>query len=556
MTYKSHCKRHIYLILIIIFAISFNLYSLVFDLSKDFPKTEFQENLHTSRVVEHSNIYWLDNPTFEDPIEPTWFSESKGDLSDLNASTSGGQVNFEILGEQNISSNITGTPQSLEWSDFNNSYFIRPDNDDLNTFGCEASHEYQESIDQSRNRPSVHWRKNVTMPVNMSDYVITSATLSSVVNGSADTDLETPNDDLSFDGAGYFATYYDYARFYVKISNLDYENLFEVAYYQTVDLGEGDQTRQATGVISYLTDTFMTVINESILIFYLSKALEQDNYNFGITLGIDIYCEDNYNDLDRDIFYSLLIKSCNLTFTYEKKMNQLTSLSWNQVGDAINGSNIEVTEANLNFKYKISENWLTTLSPNSEIQIIINNRTHSETIKLSSATTVLQEAKIGGFDLIDITPPYENISLSIQVLLADEFGLDRLFVISIDDVYLEISYTEFFPDPIPIPEPPIFWILLIITTIAAALIGSYLVAYQRVLKYPKPVRKVRKYRRTLKSENQPSKPIVHRDIAFNKVYKKELSKSSKLLNIKSSELREMKSTKVNIELEKNAGGGT
>lgn len=555
MAYKNHFKKCILLTFILIFAISFNLYSLTSNSNKEFSNIDFRENLHTSRVVEHNNIYWLDNPTFEDPIEPTWFSESKGDLSDLNASTSTGQVNFEILGEQNISSNITGTPQSLEWADFNNTYFIRPDNDDLNIYGCEASHEYQESIDQSRNRPSVHWRKNVTMPVNMTDYIITSATLTSVVNGSADTDLETPNDDLSFDGAGYFATYYDYARFYVKISNLDYENLFEVAHYQTVDLGEGDQTRQATGVISYLNDTIMTVINESILIFYLSKALEHDNYNFGITLGIDIYCEDNYNDLDRDIFYSLLIKSCNLTFTYEKKMNQLTSLSWNQVGDTINGSNVEVTEAILNFKYKISENWLAILSPNSEIQIIINNRTHSETIKLSSATTVFQEAKIGGFDLIDITPPYENLSLSIQVLIADEFGLDRLFVISIDDVYLEISYTEFFPDPIPIPEPPIFWILLIIATIATALIGSYLVAYQRVLKYPKPVRKVRKYRRTLKSENQPSKPITNRDIAFNKVYKKELSKSSKLLNIKSSEPREMKSAKINLELEMNAGGG-
>ncbi|MBY8991396.1 MAG: hypothetical protein KGD58_11630 [Candidatus Lokiarchaeota archaeon] len=489
---------------------------------------ESRAGLNTAGIVTRSNIQWLENPTFADPIQPTWFSEIKGDPTDINPSTSTGQVNFDILGSTGQFSNVSGTPSDSDWSEFNNTYFILPDGThEINVDGCEASHEFQENTDQSRNRPSVHWRRNITMPVSMEDFIITSVSLSAVVNGSADTNVETPNDDLSYDGAGYFATYYDYARFYIKFSNLDYVNLYEVAYFQTVDLGEGNQTRQATGIISYLYDTLMATIDQSTLIFYLTKALEDDPYHFGITLGIDIYCEDNYDQADRDTFYSLLIKSVNLSFTYEKKMNQLTYLSWNQIGEAINGSNIEITKSNLNFEYKISESWPDILSPNSEIRILINNIPHIETIKLGSASTSFQEAKVEGYDLLDITPPYVNINFSIQVILGDEFGLNRTITVSIDNVYLVVSYKETISDPQPVSEPLIFRILLIVASIIAGCLGGYLVAYQKVLKYPHAVRKVRKFKRTLKKKSAPSTDITSREKAFNKSYKKELSASSK-----------------------------
>jgi len=554
MKFKNHRKKLIFILLIITFTFSLNLNFLLLGLNKNYSYNEPKELLRTSRVESHDDIIWLDNPTFEDPIEPTWLSSSSGDLTDINTSTSSGQVNFEVLGEQGTFSNITGTPLSLDWADFNNSYFIRPDSDDLNLDGCNAAHEFDESVDQSRNRPSVHWRRNLTMLVNMSDYIITSASVSGIVNGSGDINLETPVDDLTVGGAQNSSTYYDYARFYVKVSNLDYENLYEVAYYQTVTLGQGDETPGGKGTLDYLNDTLMTPINDSILLFYLTKALEDDGTHFGITLGIDAYCEDNYNVWDLDTFYSLLLKSCNLSFSYEKKMDQLNSMSWTQIGDAINGSNVEVTEANLKFKYKINEDWLEFLSPNSEIRILINNRTHTETIKLSSATNSFQEAKIGGFDLLGITPAYENITLTIQLVLGDTFGLDRNMIISIDDVYLEISYTETFPDPTPIPEPVIFRYLLLAAIIAALCISGYIIAYQKILKYPKPVRKVRKFRRTLKSENMPSTEITNRNDSFNKIYKKELTKTSKLLKTKSSQPSGIKSPKLKLEPEKNKGG--
>jgi len=503
---------------------------------------ESETGLKSASIVTRSNVHWLENPTFGDPIQPTWFPEVRGDSTDISSSTSAGHANFDILGSAGLYSNVSGIPNSSDWTEFNNTYFILPDGThEINVNGCEASHEFQENTDQSRNRPSVHWRRNITTPVNMEDYIITSVSLSAMVNGSADTNVETPNDDLSYDGAGYFATYYDYARFYIKLSNLDYTNLYEVAYFQTVDLGEGNQTRQATGVIDYLYDTLMTPIDQSTLIFYLTKALEADPNHFGITLGIDIYCEDNYNQADRDTFYSLLIKSVNLSFSYEKKMDQLSSLSWSQIGEAINGSNIEITKSNLNFDYKISEIWPDTISPNSEIRVLINDIPHIETIKLGSALTSFQEAKIDGYDLLDITPPYVSINFSVQVILGDEFGLNRTFTVSIDNVDLIISYKETIPDPEPVSEPLFFRILLIIASIVAGSLGGYLVAYQKVLKYPHTVRKVRKFKRTLRKKSPPSTDIASREKAFKKTYKKELSTSSK--HMRGNPTREPRSKK-------------
>lgn len=535
---KNSMKRTYVFTILILLSLLIYISKINSNIPNDVIYKEDFEKLNLSDKVDHLDILWLDNPLFEDPIEPTWFSNIEGDSSDVDATTSPGQVNFEILGNMGMYSNVSGIPNASHWQEYNNTYFILPDDlHEINENGCEAAHTFQETTDQSRNRPSVHWRRNITTPVDMSDYIITSVSLSAIVNGSADTNVETPTANLDIGEPTYsgFATYYDFARFYIKISNLDYENLYEVAYYQTVDLGKGNQTRQGSGTVDYLNDALMTIINESNLIFYLTKALENDPYHFGITLGIDIYCEDNYDQADLDNFYSLLIKSVNLSFSYEKKIDQLTSVSWNQIGNMINGSNVEITKANLTFQYRIDKLWSDSLSPNSEFRILINNIQHTETIKLSSASTSFQDANIGGFDLTDITPPYENITLSIQVILGDEFGLNRSITLSIDNVYLEISYTETFPDPSQIPEPLIFRLLLIIASVIAVCLGSYLVAYQRILKYPKTVRKVRKYKRTLRKNNAPSIDITDRKKAFKKAYKTETSGTSKFLKGKPTE---------------------
>ncbi len=91
------------------------------------------------------------------------------------------------------------------------------------------------------------------------------------------------------------------------------------------------------------------------LITALNSAFEKDptHSNFTITLGIDIYCEDNVQSADDDIFDSLIIKSVSLSFNCTKKIDHSTTLSWNQVSDKLDNQVSEITEARFNFKGSI-----------------------------------------------------------------------------------------------------------------------------------------------------------------------------------------------------------
>jgi len=498
------------------------------------------EYLHQSDVINHPNNPWIDNPTFEGTGQP-WFSNIEGDSTDVNAPLSTGQANMGILGDSMTYSEISGTPQIGDWNEFNHSIRPLPLTHEINQYGLNVSHVYDEdssgdfpnSGDQTANLAGVMWKRNISLSADMSDYVITSASISAIVNGSGDTDLETPNDHPPFAEGGY-ASLFDFTRFYIQISDLNNLEPYEIAYFKTIDLGEGYTGRRDYDYASrnFLNDTNLLTVDEDILKFSLTQVLRHDNHNFTITLGIDVDCEDNYPGYELDVWYSLLIKSCNLTFTYEKKIDQGTSISWRQIGNAINGTNVKVTSSNLKFKYKIDQLWPTQLSPNAEIRIFINNRQHTETIKLSSATTSFLEAKIDGFDLTNIIYPYENVSLSVQLFLADELLLDRNITISITDVNLEISYTETISDVIV--EPWIFTALLVIASIVTIIVGGYLYAYQKILKYPRPVRKVVKYKKSLNKSNLPNVLILDREDLFRRAFNHEVSGSIKIYQKKPS----------------------
>lgn len=529
MSLKNHRNRKLYVIILLL-VLSLNIFMLYIHTNQSSNATKKQEKilllnqdtLTEEWFTESHTEEWLENTDFKK--DKDWDSEIDGDESDVDAEISDGHANYIIEGEEETFQVFLGTPNSSSspnWYEFNDSFYILPNIDhEINELGCNVSHEYDEGVDQSQNRPSVHWRKNIIMPVDMSEYIITSVSLSAIVNGSGDTNLETPNDPIS-------GIYYDYARFYVAVSDLDYDNIDEIAIYQTIDLGDGDDQGLTYGTIDYLYDTAMTPKEESEIIFRLNNAFEKNSRKFGVTLGITVYTEDNYDFADRDTFYSLLIKSVSLSITYEKKIDQETSVSWIQVGDKIDGENVEITSANLNFDYKINEEWDEVLSPNSEIRIIINDDEHTETIKLSDAETSFEEAEKDGFDVTNLIPKNKKITLEIQVFIADEFGLDEEITISIDDISLIISYDILMTSE----QSLLFLILFIIACIGGACIAVYIVYYQKVLKYPKPVRKIRKYRKTLKKSKAPDIHIVSRENAFNTLYSKELRSPISLLKL-------------------------
>ncbi|MHA1376086.1 MAG: hypothetical protein ACTSR7_17550 [Promethearchaeota archaeon] len=479
--------------------------------------------INLSSIEEHQD-QWLKNSNFSSPIDP-WFSQIQGDTSDITSFSSIGQANYEVIGEQRSYSNMSGTPISSEWTKVHNPEFpLYPDTSTINSEGCYVSHTFAEGADQF---PSVHWERNVSMPVDMEDYIITSASLSAVINatvkaspgGWSDGGIEAPGD---ITGSGGTQNYtWDYARFYILLSDFTKDKVYEVAYNQTIDLG-----KDSAGSYDNMTDTLMTTVPEEDLIFYLTSVLSSDFQNFTITIGIRIWCEDNWVS-DRDIWDSLLIKTCNLTFTYQKKINRFTAASWNQIGNTISGENIEITKGNLKFKYKIDQAWPVNSSPNSEIRFFINNNSLLETIKLSSATTDFQEAKTGGFDVTSLILKDINISVSIQVFIADTFALNQNITISITVVYLEISYTQFIQDTDEVPW--FFSGIFIIALVAVATLTGFLIAYIKIWRFPIPIRKVHKYNKSLKESENPKVPILPRDKAFKMKHGNYLKKTEKVL---------------------------
>ncbi|MFX1324616.1 MAG: hypothetical protein ACFE8N_06655 [Promethearchaeota archaeon] len=418
----------------------------------------------------HYNKEWIKNSEFNSPSDP-WYPLVDGDSSDANASIHSGQANFEVLGEKRVFSLIADPPIASNWTEMDNPSFPnRPDVDEITSKGCRVSHEFDDM--SAIQNPSVHWDKNITMPVNMSDYIITTASIQARVNATVDENLDRYYDYLygrnaRIDPVVPVDQYGDgdYIRFYILLSDLEKNKVYEIAYLQTVSLGNGG----APGT-DYLYDTYMISVPQEDLIYFLSSSLSTDFNNFTLTLGIRLQIEDNSEiSLDRDTFNEVIINFVNLTFTYEKKIDRYTSISLNQIGESINETNVRITDAILNFKFKLSENWPASLSPNSELRIFINNYKIEKTIKLSNMNTTFQNIILGAASIKSYILTNINISISVMLLLADDFALDRLITIIIDDVSLIISYTVFIEDS---PSYFIIWIVLIVLFIIIAILSS------------------------------------------------------------------------------------
>ena len=457
MGLKSPKKKEILALIFFLVYLPFSMLTEIDYIDKNSNTNQFYEKRNPEpndnklktqgSVIDYYQKQWIENPTFTYPIDP-WFSTLSGDNSDVRTSSDSGQANFEILGETGSFSLIADPPSASNWTETINPDFPeKPDDCDITSEGCRVSHEFNDQT--AVQNPSVHWDQNISLPINMSDFIITSTSIKTIVKATVDENLDRYGDlntnRARADDSRLVDTYGfgDFVRFYVLISDLTKDKVYEIAHYQTEQLGTGNPPGK-----DYLADTDMINIPEEDLIYYLSSVLSNDYCNFTVTLGIKLFIEDNlipYYDIDT--FDELIIKYLNLTFTYEKKIDQSTSISWVQVGDKIIGDDIDIIDARLNFKYRIDQEW-TLLSPNSEIRILINNMLFTETIKLSTANISFQDAKSGGFDVSSLILDNVNITISLQVFLADQFQLDRYITISIDDVFLNISYTLTTPEDI------------------------------------------------------------------------------------------------------------
>jgi len=100
----------------------------------------------------------------------------------------------------------------------------------------------------------------------------------------------------------------------------------------------------------------------------------------------------------------------------------------------------------LNFQYSIDQNWSTS-APLSEFRVFINNKSFNEgIIKLGSFNATYQDLEVGGVDVTSLISTDVNISISFELYIKDIFNLNSNITISIDNVYLNISYIKTFPD--------------------------------------------------------------------------------------------------------------
>ena len=432
----------IFVIVVSFFIVPFSLNFLNYTSTHPAKQSEF---IHSSAETVY-NQEWLDNNDFSTQNEWFYNQGAQGDNSTTDANISGGSANYIVVGEDSSFALTAGEVNSSSWYGwdiYSNGDFLLPDVREINSSGCYVYHFLDESEGpnsqgQTHNFPSVHFRKNISLPNDMSDYEITSASLEVIFNATVNINVDAPGDTVDQ------SAIWDSATFYVEITDLGLSYLFRVAENKTRTLGQ-DSPQDLT-----ITDKELTYLSQEDLITALNLALQKDpsHKTFTIVLGIDIYCEDNiYTGVgDLDLWESLIFKSFNLTFGYERKVDQFSSVSWNQIGNTISGGDVQITDANLEFRYRIDQDWPTALSPFSEIRIIINNNQHPETVRLSSANASWQDVKIGGFDVTNIILKDINISLSLQVFIANTFNLNNNITISIDDVYLNVTYVETFAD--------------------------------------------------------------------------------------------------------------
>jgi len=443
MIFNNHGKK-LYCFAFIIVISSLSLFIGIDSSIKTHIETGSFEKLQTSATIMHTNVLWVENPTFEDPIEPTWYPSIQGDVSDVYASTSLNQANMIIVGESHEKQIILNSTTQSDWIPFNKSGQVLVPNlgYGVDEDGCYCGHDWNETLGPN-NTPSMHWKADVSIPNDMSNYIITSVSFEAIINATVNRNVDTPGDTIAkwnpISPLDQFEKY-DYIQFYIEITTLamDEINTYRISFNQTRMLGNDNVT-------NYNMERVIGFQNEQEIINALNRVLAVDfgHDNFTVVLGIKIYSEDNFSGMDSDQWDDVRFKFLNFTFLYEKTIDQFTSGSWAQDLDEISGTNIQITDANLNFKYKIDQNW-TDSSQNSQIKIYLNDRKFEQTISLIDFddSSGFQEARSGGFDIGEILLPYENFTLSIQVFLAENFELNSNITISITDVYLYVSYTE------------------------------------------------------------------------------------------------------------------
>jgi len=140
---------------------------------------------------------WITNGDFSSQENWTVAKGELGDPADVGASISNDEANYQVLGFNDRFTFEENYDMGASWVKSNHlSFPVDPTYGDIVAGeGFRAEHSWD---DTSANQvPSVQWEYNFSLPVNMSDYVVTSASVTAGLNATVDTNIDTVADGIA-----------------------------------------------------------------------------------------------------------------------------------------------------------------------------------------------------------------------------------------------------------------------------------------------------------------------------------------------------------------------
>jgi hypothetical protein len=160
------------------------------------------------------------------------------------------------------------------------------------------------------------------------------------------------------------------------------------------------------------------------------------------------------------------------------------------------------------------------------IALTLKDLNYTTTVK-NAVITYIWELGEGTLTDLDNDGTYEAILENVP-----EGTYTIIFIIQTGDQYDFKRYSITLNAIFSVEEFFMFLIILIIAVSAAAVLGIYIIAYQKVLKYPKSVRKVRGSRKKLKKKKAPKLDLMSREQSLDYIFENELGDYSKTLKKK------------------------
>jgi len=315
------------------------------------------------------------------------------------------------------------------------------------------------------------------------------------------------------------------------------------------DIGQGiDYLSVIANITFYNPQSIRTIlqVTERLtqLRIYLNEEDRTSNPSLDIPIGTMLNITIKYQDTSGSF-----IGGADLSLSGDYSGNLTENIALEQYSIMINSSDLDIgvkiitiAAEKFDFEYQTEDLRIVVRRYRAEITTItgedrfIRRPGESLTLKVILNNTDLDELILGA-----------------EVIYAWSFGTENLIDLDGDGVYevtidnlpvgsFTILITAFAGDEyeieglsitvsaiIPEAELVLSLTILFIAIGITVAVGIYFYLYRTIFRFPKKVRNVRKYRKTLNKEKAPSRHIESREIAINDAYREEITRSQKML---------------------------